>query len=349
MATKSNDLLLVGSVPLASVEKVFRTCGTLIGDRVPCLPDGEVGDRAYWILYLAYRTYHGHPDINTVQKPATGWLPTTGLGDVWSFKLKPGVTKLKFETLGYADAAITSFAAFCKARDDGYIPPGVRFQVALPFPQDATFLFFRDPDDHARVMAAYEEALGRELKKIFKKISPQELCIQWDVCTDLLEFTGRYYSWSRPESAWERYLAPLQRLPRKVPAEAMLGFHFCYGTWPQKPALMPEDLTLSVRFANTAVAEAGRKVDFVHLTVPKIRTDDVYFRPLRDLKIGRTRVYLGVINTDGVEGARERIAVAKKYLKNFGIAAECGFGREPPAKVPGILKLHRQIADELLG
>ncbi|MGH8597882.1 MAG: hypothetical protein ACREXT_14590 [Gammaproteobacteria bacterium] len=345
---KNSDVLLVGSVPLASVDEVFHLCGTLIGDRVACLPDGEIGDRAYWILYLAYRTYHGHPDIRTVQKPATGWLPTTGVGDVWSFKLKRGVKKLKFKKLGYADAALSSYAAFCRAREAGHIPRGVRFQVALPFPQDATFLFFRDTDDHAAVMAAYEQTLGRELAQMFKKIPLKDLCIQWDVCTDLLEFTGRYYSWSRSETAWERYLAPLQRLPRSVPAEVMLGFHFCYGTWPQKPALMPEDLTLSVRFANAAVAASGRRVDFVHLTVPKIRTDDIYFRPLGDLAVGDTRVYLGVINNDGLEGTRERIKVARKYLKDFGVAAECGFGREPPDKVPGILKLHRKIADELL-
>ncbi len=347
MATKG-DVLLVGSVPLASVQEVFHTCGTLIGDRVPCLPDGEVGDRAYWILYVAYRTYHGHPDIRTVQKPATGWKPS-GMGDCWAFELKRGVKKLKFATLGYAEAAIGSYAAFCKAREAGDIPQGVRFQVAFPFPQDATFFFFRDPADHAVVMAAYEDALARDLKKILKKIPAADLCIQWDVCTDLLEMTGRYYSWSRPETAWDRYLAPLRRLPRLVPEEAMTGFHFCYGTFPQKPALMPEDLTLSVRFANAAVAECGRRVDYVHLTVPKIRTDDMYFRPLRDLAVGTTRVYLGVINTDGVEGTRERVAAARKHLKDFGIAAECGFGREPPEKIPAILQLHRQIADEILG
>ena len=344
--SKNNDLLLVGSVPLASVEDVFHTCGTLIGDRVACLPDGEVGERAYWIIYVAQQTYNGHPDIERLQGPEVGW--PTSMTDVWSFKLKPGVTRVRFGSLGYADAAKTSYAAFKKAQQAGDIPAGVRLQMAFPFPQDATYFFFRDTADHAVISAGYEEVLSRELQQIYDAIPAEDLCIQWDVCTDLLEMTGRYYSWSRPESAWDRYTDPLSRLPRSVPAGAMMGFHFCYGTFPQKPALMPEDLTLSVKFANAAVADSGRHVDFVHLTVPKIRADDMYFRPLRELNIGDTRVYLGVINTDGVEATRERVVAAQKHLPEFGIAAECGFGRELPENVLGILELHKQIADELL-
>src|SRR5262245_54669475 len=37
---------LVGSVPLASAEEVFRTLGRDLGDRVRRLPDGETGPRA---------------------------------------------------------------------------------------------------------------------------------------------------------------------------------------------------------------------------------------------------------------------------------------------------------------
>ncbi len=344
---KKADVFLVGSVPLETVDEVFRTCGTLIGDRVLSLPDGEVGDRRFWITYVAQGTFRGHPDIETVTQPPEGWM-SSRMEDALSFKLKPGVTDLHFDRLGYAEPAIESYAAFKKARDAGIIPAGVRFQFAFPFPQDVTFLFFHHTEDHATVMAAYEEVLLRELATICQEIPPSDLCIQWDVCTDLLEMTGRYYSWSRPESAWDRYLDPLSRLPRAVPTEALMGFHFCYGTWPQKPALMPEDLSLSVMFANAAVSNSGRAVDFVHMTVPKNRVDDMYFRPLRDLQIGETAVYLGVINSDGVEGARERINAARKHLPEFGIAGECGFGRENPEDVPGILELHKQIADELL-
>ncbi|MGH7961604.1 MAG: hypothetical protein ACRERD_07215 [Candidatus Binatia bacterium] len=348
METMTGNTLLVGSIPLASAEEVFRTCGRLLGDRLSSLPDGEVGDRTFWITYVAYHTYHGHPQITTVQRPAPPQWKPTSMDDVWAFKLKDGVTQLRFDKLGYADDAITSYQIFRKVRAAGDIPPHVRMQFAFPFPQDATFLFFRDPADHSAVMAAYEEVLSRELATICKEIPAEDLAIQWDVCTDLLEMTGRYYAWSRPDTAWERYTGPLSRLPRQVPDKALLGFHFCYGTFPQKPALDPIDLSLSVKFANAAVADSGRRVDYVHMTVPMSHSEDAYFQPLRDLKVGDTKVYLGLVNVDGMEATKKRLATARKYLANFGVAAECGFGREKPENIPGILQMHRAVADELL-
>ena len=42
---------LVGSVPLASAEAVFRTISAEIGDRVRRIPDGETGPRSDWIVW----------------------------------------------------------------------------------------------------------------------------------------------------------------------------------------------------------------------------------------------------------------------------------------------------------
>src|SRR5687768_14415585 len=42
---------LVGSVPLGSVEEVFRRTASVLGDRLRRLPDGEPGPRADWILW----------------------------------------------------------------------------------------------------------------------------------------------------------------------------------------------------------------------------------------------------------------------------------------------------------
>jgi hypothetical protein len=67
------------------------------------------------------------------------------------------------------------------------------------------------------------------------------------------------------------------------------------------------------------------------MPVPRHRDDDAYFAPLRDLDIGEAKLYLGLVHhTDGVEGARRRLATARKYITGFGIATECGFGRRPP-------------------
>jgi hypothetical protein len=47
--TMSDKLLLVGSIPLDTVEDVFETFGKPLGKFLPALPDGEVGPRRHWI------------------------------------------------------------------------------------------------------------------------------------------------------------------------------------------------------------------------------------------------------------------------------------------------------------
>ena len=112
----------------------------------------------------------------------------------------------------------------------------------------------------------------------------------------------------------------------------------------------PQDLGLSVRMANAAVAESGRRVDWVHMPVPRDRSDDAYFMPLQDLSVGDTQVFIGLVHhTDGLEGTRKRLTTAQKYLKNFGVATECGFGRREPDTLPELLRIHREAAALLVG
>ena len=46
------DIYLVGSVPLANAEEVFKTVAPLFGDRLKRIPDGETGGRLDWITWL---------------------------------------------------------------------------------------------------------------------------------------------------------------------------------------------------------------------------------------------------------------------------------------------------------
>jgi hypothetical protein len=102
-----------------------------------------------------------------------------------------------------------------------------------------------------------------------------------------------------------------------------------------------------VRLSNAAVARIKRRVDYVHMPVVA-QPDDAFLAPLRDLDIGSTRVFLGLIHPhDGLEGARRRIDLAKKYLSGFGIGAVCGFGRENPRELGNILDLHKVAAGSL--
>ena len=97
---------------------------------------------------------------------------------------------------------------------------------------------------------------------------------------------------------------------------------------------------------NEFVKRIPRRVDYV--TLPLVpNPDDAFLAPLRELHVGGTRVFLGLIYPqDGLEGAKRRIGLAKEYL-NSDIAAVCGFGRENPRELGNILELHKAAAGSL--
>jgi|SoiMethySBSTD1v2_1073268.scaffolds.fasta_scaffold182588_4 hypothetical protein len=346
MTRTTGDVLLVGSVPLDTAEEVFRTCAQAVGSRVSSLPDGEVGDRRAWVIYQAYRVFHGHPQLETLQRPQGVWIPT-GLEDMWQFTVKEGIDAVRFEDLQYASAALASYQTFRTLRDRGEIPAPVRFQVSLPLPWDGVSWFFPAPADLVRLAPAYEAAMTRELDQIVAQIPAQDLALQWDVCREVLELEGVF---SSPQDPWAHYRGQIRRLSSRIPDETLLGYHFCYADLGHRHMKEPQDLSLCVRMANAAKAESGRRVDWVHLPVPRARHDDVYFAPLTDLDIGDAKLYVGLIHhTDGVEGSLNRLATARQYASGFGVATECGFGRRPRATLPGLLRIHCEVAAALSG
>lgn len=69
-------------------------------------------------------------------------------------------------------------------------------------------------------------------------------------------------------------------------------------------------------------------MDFVH--IPTLGSSgEEFFKPLSNLRIGDARVYLGLIHHLNGFHVREQIQTARKYLRDFGTAAPCGFGRAP--------------------
>jgi hypothetical protein len=117
----AGDLLLVGSIPLDTPEQVFRRVGGPLGPYLAFMPDGEIGDRRYWIDGIAYRVYNGHPEIETLRRPAPdangveSWRPL-GVHDQFQFRVKPGVTQVRFGDpgwrLGYTKDAVGSHFVF---------------------------------------------------------------------------------------------------------------------------------------------------------------------------------------------------------------------------------------------
>ena len=83
------------------------------------------------------------------------------------------------------------------------------------------------------------------------------------------------------------------------------------------------------------------------MPVPKDRADAAYFAPLSELRLRpETELMLGLVHRlDGIEGARPKVATARKFAPVFGVGTECGMGRYfAPETMPEVFALHRQVA-----
>jgi hypothetical protein len=109
----------------------------------------------------------------------------------------------------------------------------------------------------------------------------------------------------------------------------------------------PTDMGDMVEFANRVLRQIRRPVQLIHMPVPRNRADDSYFKPLKLLELQpQTELCLGLVHyTDGVEGAKKRLAIARKYVQNFSLATECGFGRRDPRTIPELLRIHAEVAE----
>src|SRR5438445_7835477 len=141
-------------------------------------------------------------------------------------------------------------------------------------------------------------------------------------------------------------LERLLRLSRQVPPEVELGYHLCYGDAEHKHFKEPEDALRLVQIANSLSSSLDRPLNWIHMPVPRERDDEAYFELLGVLRLGpETELYLGLVHlTDGVEGTWRRIRAARRFVSEFGVATECGWGRRARQAVPALLGLHKQLS-----
>jgi hypothetical protein len=157
-----------------------------------------------------------------------------------------------------------------RLRREGVVPPGVRFQVCLPTAMSSACMYVspRAHDDYLRV---YERSLLEALSDITAAIPHHELCIQWDICQEVLVFED--YFPSRPADYKTRIFALLERLGAAVPADVELGYHLCYGSPADQHLVMPKDTAVLAEIGRAIAARVKRRVDFLHLPVPRERDD----------------------------------------------------------------------------
>ena len=337
---------LVGSVPMASAEEVLTAVSAVLGPHLKRIPDGETGERLNWVGHLekvfeANTAFERTDTLFKIHPTATGW---------YRRRLKPGMkpSDVRFENLFYADHALVSYAVFKRLKNEGKIPPQVRFQVDFAPAHSVLWLFTVD-ELHAPLDPIYNQALKREIEKVAAAIPHEELAMQFDVASAVFARLERNepssYGRTKQEMQ-ETFSSILVDLGNHVPPGVELLYHLCYGDNQHKHVVEPTDMGDMVDFTNRVLSRVRRLVQLVHMPVPRNRSDDAYFKPLERLKLcPETELCLGLVHyTDGVEGTKRRLATAQRYAADFSIATECGFGRRKPETIPQLLRIHAEVA-----
>jgi hypothetical protein len=337
---------LVGSVPLADAREVFSTVSDALGSRLKRIPDGETGDRSDWITWLepAFANNEALEKSDELFR-----IHATGTARI-RYRLKPGkkASDVTFDNLFYADVAKQSYAEFAALKRAGKIAPDVRFQIDLVPAHSVIWLFLQD-NLHQPLDPVFNEALKREIDKIAASLPHDQIAVQFDVASAVFARLQRNepnaYGKNREEMlvSFSRILTDLAE---RVPSDIELLFHFCYGDSNHKHVIEPVDMADMVDVANRLSADIKRPINLIHMPVPRDRSDDPYFAPLAKLRLHpETELSLGLVHyTDGIAGARKRLAAAEKQVSRFSVATECGFGRRDPATIPQLLRIHAEIA-----
>jgi hypothetical protein len=338
----AHDVYMVGSVPMANAEAVFTAVAAALGSRIKRIPDGETGHRLDWITWLE-TVFADNPALE--QSDELFRVHPSAVARK-RYRLKPGksVTDIRFDNLFYADNAKESYAAFKRLRDAGKIAAGTRFQVDLVPAHSVLWLFLAE-DLQAPVDPIYNDAVGREIDKLAAAIPHRDLAIQFDVASAVFARLQRgdigVYGDSKA-AMQDKFAAILATLANRVPADIELLFHFCYGDSNHRHVVEPVDMGDMVEMAMRLNALVKRPINLIHMPVPRDRSDDAYFAPLARLKPQpETQLALGLVHfTDGVDGTARRMATARKYVRDFAVGTECGFGRRDPATIPELLRIH---------
>jgi methionine synthase II (cobalamin-independent) len=298
------------------------------------MPDGETGKRYYFTRWQRAVFEKSSFVLSNRGDPGAEAEEPTG-----PISLKP---------LEYDDFALTSYADFCKLREQGIIPPGIRLQVCLPTPVNV-IIGHVHPRYQVEVEVLYERALLTALRRIQDSIPKEDLAIQWDAALEFAmieQVENPFFSkpWFSPlkEGLKERFA----RLTSAVDDGVEMGFHLCYGDINHKHFVEPKDAGHLVEMANLIMSLAPRDVNWIHMPVPKDRTDDDYYAPMRGLRLKKeTQLYLGLAHAWDLDGTQSRISAARKVLENFGIATECGMGRTSKDEFEAVMEILAMLSE----
>jgi hypothetical protein len=294
---------LVGGLKAPDAETAMRTAARILGRHLYVITDGETGERSQWIWWQMGKL----TALDGIEAAGTHGNPAEDNEDYREFPaltVAPGVDDLPPRSLGYADAAEASYGIYTRLREEGVIPGGIRFEVAIPTPY-ATVVAWVRAEDQERFLPVYARAIAAEVAEIARVVPAGDLVIQFDVAVEIGTLTKSFSTVGRLGDK-DFVIGHLTETLDAVPGGVERALHLCYGDFRHRHFTVPEDLALCVELANGV----GHAAHVVHMPADRESgRDPRYFEPLRDLTT--ERLALGVIDYEGDEGrTRELIAAA---------------------------------------
>jgi hypothetical protein len=326
MATEQVDSAvgahLVGGLKAPDAETAMSTAGAILGRHLYAVTDGETGERDQWIGWQLGKLTSiegidvvGTKDTSAKDNPEYSGFPAVAVD--------PAVTELPAGSLGYAQAAESSYPIFKMLRREGELPDGVKFQVSVPTAYASVVAWIREEDQEG-FFGVYESTMANEVEQIASVVDHRDLVIQYDVAVEIGALSGAFAA--AGELGDKRFIVDALERALATPAgDVERGLHLCYGDYKHRHFTVPQDLSLCVELANAA----GDRADFVHMPADRdTGRDPAYYEPLRDL--AGCRLALGVIDYEGDEQrTRELVeaAAAGSGGMEFAVATECGMAR----------------------
>ncbi|EHK98340.1 hypothetical protein M7I_5812 [Glarea lozoyensis 74030] len=348
-----------GSVPLPTTSSVFTTLSKSFPSMTR-LPDGETGIRKNYIFFqlavfsqcpwvvTPFELYeeqgvHEREEKTNDEEAKVDWS-------------SQGAKKaIILNETGYAIAALASYEEFKKARDEGIIGERVKFQVSLPMPFEIPS-FCILPEFQAEVEKLYAEKIAQDLRAIQSALPAENLAIQFDVPFAIAMLEGLVTPWfaKNRDDLKEQLGERFKKMAGLVKEGVEMGFHLCYGDYKHQHFMEPKDTAILVELNNLIQKFVERKINWVHLPVPKSRVDVKYFEPLKGMEVkghGETEFYLGLVHANDCEGTKKRIETAAKVLggRCFGVGTECGWGRHGDAEFESMLEVSKSAVSDVEG
>ncbi|KAK4631726.1 hypothetical protein CLAFUW4_02893 [Fulvia fulva] len=315
---------LVGSIPLPTTKEVFTTITrALPNGLLTRIPDGEVGERCNFITwqgrilakkdFLLRETFRKGLKLDPVHLELSAEEVEDGKKELEAWEMETEWDRF----------ALASWEVSKESKEEGVVGEEVRFLVCLPSAVTMTSLCVREEFQEI-FERVYERALVGVVERLGSVIPRGD-----DVWK-----SGRGVPWFDEK---ERYMVDaLARLCDAVGEGVECGVHLCYG-----------DTVLMVGLAEGVLEKVKRRVDYVHVPVPKDRDDGAYFEPLKGLQRyvdDGVELSFGLVHADDLEGTKRRIRAAGKFVSTFSVSTECGLGRLSRERMQTVLEIFAVVA-----